>query len=799
MQCDMEHNAPRLSDTALSGSDAAAAAAAPLDSGAGSLNSCLAVLEGHRKSAKVVLLPPHPWSRLFSAGADGVLCVWSTHSWAYVAALEGHTGGVLALALALGPEPPVEDEAASVHPGALPPGSLLFSAGEDGAVRVWDANVSADGAQDALVAVLRGHKGAVHALALLPSSPQEPHGGPRRRTVIVSAGADASCRVWALDASGGGVACLAMLRGHAGPVFGLRVLPAGDQQHLVTSSHDATVRLYDLSSALALEASTNGMALAYQQSASAQEPGLSVTPIRTLSGHEFAANAALVATPDAAFVFSCSNDATVRKWHLASGTCAAVLSGHSRSVTCLALSADGTALYSAGADGDVRAWRALDGSLRLRMAGHKGGIYALALAQPGGGALFSAGYDDTIRGWHAGDGHPLVLLRGHSAMVTCLVLSPDGGQLYSSSADTTVRAWSVPQLPGLPPFGTAPVAPPPPAVVMNNAAAAAEVGQLSAFVTAMSMTAQPSVSPAEMVTLKPGRDGKSRVTAAHKAEPLVPRMMPQPPAPPPAPAVEEAVAAPSSLTPAHAHEQQPYEDVGQANGGGYTHDDGDDGEDDAYTEIAGAEHVEPPIVQSPAPPPLLPAFVPGVTTYPAAPAAVRPHVVQHTQLLGGTLRPRGSVSGGGGASGSGASGRLRAPSGSTTSPTYLSYNAPGGAFSFAMGSSAPSGLAQGVDTDGMDFAARVALARSSGVAFEMPNIPRPDSRGEYPSSGGVPALGEEYHHSAGGGEGHGREHNVGGGGAIMEGNGSSDQDFVARLTRARSSGTLSNGGAAPYA
>jgi len=174
----MEHNAPRLSDTALSGSDAAAAAAAPLDSGAGSLNSCLAVLEGHRKSAKVVLLPPHPWSRLFSAGADGVLCVWSTHSWAYVAALEGHTGGVLALALALGPEPPVEDEAASVHPGALPPGSLLFSAGEDGAVRVWDANVSADGAQDALVAVLRGHKGAVHALALLPSSPQEPHGGP---------------------------------------------------------------------------------------------------------------------------------------------------------------------------------------------------------------------------------------------------------------------------------------------------------------------------------------------------------------------------------------------------------------------------------------------------------------------------------------------------------------------------------------------------------------------------------------------------------------------------------------------
>ena len=632
--------------------------------------ACVAVLEGHSKSCKLLLLSPDGGT-LYSGGNDGVLCAWRAQDFAFLGALEP-TGGPAAAA------PAILCAALSAD------GCALFCGYEDGSARAWDAGAAAGGSSECL-AVLRGHAGAVHALAplTLPTAS------------LVTGGADGTLRVWRLEPQ---AACVAVLEGHTGPVFGLalRVRPAPQLPILFSASHDATLRCWDLS---------------------AMDAGVPLRACGVLSGHDYGLNAALQLSPCGLHLYSCSNDASVRKWDTRSGACVAVLKGHSRSVTALALSADGSALYSGAADGDVRAWRARDGSPRLRLSGHKGGVYALALSTPGGGALFSAGYDDTVRGWHAHDGSPLALLRGHSNLVSSLLLSPDGSTLFSASADTTVRAWNVPVLPALPPFAPLPAPPPQPSVSAAESAAGAEIGQLAAFVSAMS-TALPSVSPTAMVTLKAGRDGKTRVIAAQKAVQAAP--------------VTAAVQLSPPTSP---------------------------------MKSAAAAEVPLPAPTARSVPPAAPG---GGSVGPILAAAPAPAAVSHSTLLGGgTLRPRDALS----------PARLAAPpSGGCSSPTYAQYKPVAGeAVTFALGTQGAPGEAQGVSGVGLDFAARVAEAQSR--RYTTLYTPGVQPLVEQPAAATAPAA-ENYSGMAP---------------AVADGNGCSENDFVARITRARSSGALSTG------
>ncbi len=59
---------------------------------------------------------------------------------------------------------------------------------------------------------------------------------------------------------------------------------------------------------------------------------------------------------DGKALFSSSYDYTVRAWDLASGTCRAVLEGHTNWVTCVCMSVDGNFLLSSSDDGTVRVW-----------------------------------------------------------------------------------------------------------------------------------------------------------------------------------------------------------------------------------------------------------------------------------------------------------------------------------------------------------------------------------------------------------------------------------------------------------
>jgi hypothetical protein len=140
--------------------------------------------------------------RLVSGGDDGVVRVWDAETGRSLRELTGHTGGVRSVAVS-------------------PDGRRLVSGGFDGVVRVWDAETGRS------LRELTGHTGGVWSVAVSPDG---------RR--LVSGGVDGVVRVW--DAETG--RSLRGLTGHTGPVWSVAVSPDG--RRLVSGGDQ--VRVWDI-------------------------------------------------------------------------------------------------------------------------------------------------------------------------------------------------------------------------------------------------------------------------------------------------------------------------------------------------------------------------------------------------------------------------------------------------------------------------------------------------------------------------------------------------------------------------
>jgi WD40 repeat protein len=351
--------------------------------------------------------------RIASAGADGMVRLWTLEGKEAAAPFTGHKGRVLSVAFS-------------------PDGRRIASGGDDGTVRLW----TLDGKEAA--APFEGHEGRVLSVAFSPDG---------RR--IVSGGGDGTVRLWTLD----GKEAAAPFEG-GNEVFSVAFSPDGTR--IASGCDDGTVRLWTLEgkeAAAPFEGHAGWVSsIAFSPDGARIASGGEDGTVRlwTLEGKEAAlpfegheGNVRSVAfSPDGRRIASAGDDGTVRLWTLEGKEAHLYFEGHEGSVRSVAFSPDGTRIASGGEDGTVRLWT-LDGKeAAVPFKGHKGSVLSVAFS-PDGTRIASGGDDGTVRLWTLDGKEVAAPFDGHAGWVSSVTFSPDGRRIASGCGDGTVRLWTL--------------------------------------------------------------------------------------------------------------------------------------------------------------------------------------------------------------------------------------------------------------------------------------------------------------------------------------------------------------------
>jgi WD40 repeat protein len=151
----------------------------------------------------------------------------------------------------------------------------------------------------------------------------------------------------------------------------------------------------------------------------------------------------MVASADCRVAVSVSGDhyaETLRVWDLGSGACVRTLTGHTREVKSVALSADGRIALSESYDGSVRVWDLASGACLRILTRDADGVRPEAISGDARIAV-STSIDEMVRVWDLASGACLHTLTGHTANVWSVAVSADAHVVVSGSADKTVRVW----------------------------------------------------------------------------------------------------------------------------------------------------------------------------------------------------------------------------------------------------------------------------------------------------------------------------------------------------------------------
>jgi WD40 repeat protein/DNA-binding SARP family transcriptional activator len=385
-------------------------------------------LEGHEGPVRSVAFDADG-STLASGGDDATVRLWSV--------ADGRSLGALVSDTDRPADPAALGRVAAILSVAFSPrGGILASAGEQGAVQLWDVR-----SRRALGRPLQGHRDWVRSIAfvsgdtlasagidqtlrLWDTRTQQQRGPPMQSTgyvlsvapspdgrTLAVAGGDGTLRIW--DARSHRQLGRP-LKGHAGTVKGVAFSPDGDT--LASGGYDGTVRLWDVDSRRPIGPPLDARAGA-------------------VNGVAFRQDGEILA--------AAGMDGTVRLWDVGDRRpLGRPLRGHTGFVSAVAFSPDGDVLASAGRDGAVWLWD-VDARRPLGppLTGHTDIVSAVTFS-PDGRTLASAGADHTVRLWDASTrralGRPL---EGHTGWVSAVAFSPRGDQLASAGQDQTVRLW----------------------------------------------------------------------------------------------------------------------------------------------------------------------------------------------------------------------------------------------------------------------------------------------------------------------------------------------------------------------
>jgi dipeptidyl aminopeptidase/acylaminoacyl peptidase len=171
--------------------------------------------------------------------------------------------------------------------------------------------------------------------------------------------------------------------------------------------------------------------------------------IHTLKGHTKEVSSVSF-SPDGTRIASGSHDQTIRLWDAATGEEIHTLKGHTKVAirfekyegSSVSFSPDGTRIASGSNDRTIKLWDASTGEELHTLKGHTGDVRSVSFS-PDGTRIASGSFDSTIRLWDAVTGEELHTLKGHrsSNWVWSVSFSPDGTRIASGSTDDTIRLW----------------------------------------------------------------------------------------------------------------------------------------------------------------------------------------------------------------------------------------------------------------------------------------------------------------------------------------------------------------------
>ncbi|MHA1271158.1 MAG: ADP-ribosylation factor-like protein [Candidatus Helarchaeota archaeon] len=137
---------------------------------------------------------------------------------------------------------------------------------------------------------------------------------------------------------------------------------------------------------------------------------------------------------DDRYIYSGSDDKTVRVWDKLSFKEVAILQGHSDSVNAVA--SDDRYIYTGSSDNTIRVWDKISFNELMILKGHSDSVKAVTFDDR---YIYSGSEDKTIRVWNKVTFRKVAILKGHSSSVNAV--ASDDLYIYSGSDDRTVRVW----------------------------------------------------------------------------------------------------------------------------------------------------------------------------------------------------------------------------------------------------------------------------------------------------------------------------------------------------------------------